>query len=179
MNHRLLIALPLAGLGALLLLLSAPGCGGSARVPTRTIRTPEPGMADQALYTSTTTTRQLPAGEPILATDFQLRPFRQWSESQAAADALGRIGPPAVPDLIAALQSTDPEVRLQAAQVLARMGSDARDAVPYLIRLLDDPDERIRKTAARTLGRVGPDAAPAVPALMRSLLQPTPAPPQQ
>jgi hypothetical protein len=177
MNRRLIIALPLAGLAALVLALSSPGCGGSSARPRKTIRTPEPGTDDPNLFVSTPA--PLPAAAPIPAAEFQLKPFNRWTESQAAADALGRIGPPAVPDLVAALQSTDPEIRLPAAQVLARMGSDARDAVPYLIPLLDDPDERIRKTAARTLGRIGPAAAPAVPALMRTLLQPDPAPPPQ
>jgi hypothetical protein len=106
-----------------------------------------------------------------------LKPFDEWSEQHAAADALGRIGPPAVPDLIQALRNRDPVVRKQAAEVLARMGSDAKPAVPDLVHLLDDEDESIRKEAARTLGRIGPDAAAAVPALMRTLLQPDPLPP--
>nr|WP_044181354.1 HEAT repeat domain-containing protein [Pirellula staleyi] len=105
---------------------------------------------------------------------FQLQPFEQWTEEQTATDALGRIGPPAIPALIQALRSQDPIVRRKAAEVLARMGSDAKEAVPDLIRLLDDPDPLIRKTAARTLGRIGPDAAPAIPALMRTLMQPAP-----
>ena len=177
MNRRLILVLPLVALGALLLALSTPGCGGSVATPRKKVRVPEPGQPDAATYISVP--GNPPTVAPIPVTEFQLQPFVQWTESHAAADALGRIGPPAVPQLVAALQSTDPEVRLQAAQVLARMGSDARDAVPYLIHLLDDPDERIRKTAARTLGRIGPEAAPAVPALMRTLLQPAPAPPQQ
>ena len=108
-----------------------------------------------------------------------IKPFEQWTEQQAAADALGRIGAAAVPHLIQALRSRDPLVRKQAAEVLARMGSDAREAVPDLIRLLDDEDESIRKAAARTLGRIGPDAAEAIPALMRNLQQPVPQPPTQ
>jgi HEAT repeat protein len=68
-------------------------------------------------------------------------------------------------------------VRLKAAEVLARMGTDAQPAAAELTRLLDDPDERIRKAAARALGMIGPAAADAVPALMRSLTQPEPLPP--
>lgn len=109
---------------------------------------------------------------------FQLLPFEMWTEEQAATDALGRIGPPAIPALIQALRSQDPLVRRKSAEVLARMGSDAKDAVPDLIRLLDDPDPLIRKTAARTLGRIGPDSAPAIPALMRTLMQPQPQAPR-
>jgi hypothetical protein len=100
-----------------------------------------------------------------------VRPYEQWTEQEAAADALGRIGARAIPYLQQALRSPDPLVKKQAAEVLARMGSDAKPAVNDLIPLLDDPDPEIRKVAARTLGRIGPDAAAAVPALMRTLIQ--------
>lgn len=147
-----------------------------------------PPLAQSEYITTTTPSAPVPpqaaapiprvAYDPVLVPQMPaIQPFEQWSEQQAAADALGRIGPPAVPQLIQALRNRDPLVRKEAAQVLARMGSDAREAVPDLMRLLDDEDETIRKTAARTLGRIGPDAAPAVPALMRTLLQPNPLPP--
>ena len=101
----------------------------------------------------------------------QIKPFDEWSEQEAAADALGRIGPAAVPSLIETLRDPDPKVRLKAIEVLARMGADAKDAVPELIRLLEDPDEEVRKAAIRTLGRIGPAAKDAVPALMQTLMQ--------
>jgi hypothetical protein len=157
----------------------AAGCGTRFTGPTKEIRTPEPAV----FYTSVQTTgevAQASYARPITPTEVpRLRPLAEWTEKDMAADALGRIGPPAVPALRQALQSTDPEVRLNAVQVLARMGPDAKDAVPDLVALLDDPDERIRKAAARTLGRIGPESAPAVPALMRSLLQAEPAPPPE
>jgi hypothetical protein len=174
MNRRAFRNLPLIALAGSVVCLVAAGCGSSVGKPTKKVRVPQPGTAVPATYTSA------PDALPLAthsSADYQLRPFGQWSEQQAAADALGRIGPPAVPQLVEALHSPDAEVRLQAAQVLARMGSDARDSVPHLVDLLDDPDERIRKTAARTLGRIGPDAGAAVPALMRTLLQPAPTPP--
>jgi hypothetical protein len=102
-----------------------------------------------------------------------IKPFPEWSEQEAAADALGRIGAAAVPALIDALHGSDPAVRIKATEVLGRMGADARDAVPHLVKLLDDPDEAVRKAATRTLGRIGPPADPAVPALVRTLLQPS------
>jgi HEAT repeat protein len=101
-----------------------------------------------------------------------LKPFSEWTEQDAAADALGRIGPAAIPALIGALGSPDASVRLKAIDVLGRMGSDAKDAVPQLLKLLDDPDETVRKAATRTLGRIGPEAQAAVPALVQTLLQP-------
>lgn len=99
------------------------------------------------------------------------------SEPQLAAEALSRIGPPAVPMLVEALRSPERTVRRQACAVLLRMGPDAKEAVPDLVRLLDDEDEEIRKSAAKALGGIGPDAAEAVPALMRTMLQAEPLPP--
>lgn len=93
------------------------------------------------------------------------------SERQLAADALARIGPPAVPMLVQSLKSSDLEVRRQACKVLMRMGPDAKEAVPELTNLLDDEDEELRRMAAIALGRIGPDAGDAVPALMRTLLE--------
>lgn len=93
------------------------------------------------------------------------------SEQELAAEALGRIGPPAVPMLQEALRSADPAVRHQALVVLLKMGPDAREAVPELVRLLEDDDEEIRRLAAKALGQIGPEAADAVPALMRQMLE--------
>jgi len=100
-----------------------------------------------------------------------LKPFEQWTEQDAARDALGRIGTAAVPALIEALRNLDPSVRLKAVEVLGRMGDDAAAAVPDLIKLLDDPDADVRKAATRTLGRIGPAAKSAVPALMQKLFE--------
>lgn len=98
------------------------------------------------------------------------------SEQQLAADALARIGPPAVPMLVQSLQSSDREARRQACEILMRMGPDAKEAVPELVKLLGDEDEELRRMAAIALGRIGPDAGEAVPALMRTLLEEEPVP---
>jgi HEAT repeat protein len=162
--------------------LAITGCFGPTH-PTKSIAT-SPGN-------STPDTPQASPGEPqyiyaearslqpvrtirdaqVVPAEHVLLPLDAWTEQQAAADALGRIGPPAVPPLVAALESSDPQARLRAAEVLARMGSDAKDAVPALTRLLDDPNESIRKAATRALGRIGPAAEEAVPALVRALLE--------
>lgn len=105
-----------------------------------------------------------------------MKPLARWTEQEVAAEALGRIGPSAVPDLIDATASPDATVRLKAVEVLGRMGEDAQEAVPRLMPLLDDRDPAVRKAAARTLGRIGPAAKDAVPALMRTLLEPPPKP---
>ena len=87
----------------------------------------------------------------------------------AAADALGRIGQPAVAALTSVLSDPDPVVRLQACRALAYMGSQAKDAVPYLTQALGDQNETVREQAAVALGQIGAPAAPAVPVLMLML----------
>jgi len=150
------------------------GCTDSD-TPTKVIASPEGGQpqllpAPAGVY-PTSAVAQASYGEPLVEA-VPIKPYAQWTEQEAAADALGRIGPAAVPALIEALRSPAAPARQKAAEVLGRMGTDAKEATPELIRLLDDPDEEVRKAATRTLGRIGPPASDAVPALMRSLLQP-------
>ena len=85
--------------------------------------------------------------------------------------ALGRIGRPAVPALIQALQSKDLEVRIFAVDALELMQDDATEAVPALIAALDAPSFVLRGQVVEVLGRIGPPAALAVPALKAKLSQ--------
>jgi hypothetical protein len=87
----------------------------------------------------------------------------------AAADALGRIGAPAVPALAGALSDSDAVVRLQACRALAYMGARASPAVPDLVQRLYDSEEAVRTQAANALGQIGEEARPAVPPLMEML----------
>src|SRR5438874_1399768 len=80
-----------------------------------------------------------------------------------AAIALGRIGPPAVEPLTAAL--ADPGVSREAAEALGRVGPAAAAAVPQLVRLLR-ADEAVSLAAAEALGKIG---AASVPALLDEL----------
>ncbi|HVX10313.1 MAG TPA: HEAT repeat domain-containing protein [Pirellulales bacterium] len=98
--------------------------------------------------------------------------FREWGVRETAADALARIGDPALPALIATLQDPDHSIRAQAARALARMGPKAAPAVPELIVALDDSNEEVRQGAARALGQIGADAEEAVPALIKALKDP-------
>jgi hypothetical protein len=180
---------PVLRLVAISLLLPA-GCAPGALGPTRKIEVPGGGppvltTAERAEKGLDPTKTQVSAVmrasyEEPLNEPQHLKRFNEWTEQEAAADALGRIGVAAVPSLVQALQSPDAAARRTAAEVLGRMGPDAADAVPQLVPLLDDPDPAVRKAAARTLGRIGPPAQDAIPALMRTLLQPPPqSPPPQ
>ncbi|MDX1948126.1 MAG: HEAT repeat domain-containing protein [Pirellulaceae bacterium] len=160
------------------MLIALAGCNGSSG-PVRQIELrPQPsGDVQPASFVSAEAPGLLP---PISAAPLagETRPFSEWTEQQAAADALARIGAPAVPRLAQLLGHADAEVRLQAATVLGRMGPDAQGAAIALTQLLADPDIRIRKAATRALGRIGPAAGDeAVAALMLSLEQGQPVAP--
>ncbi len=85
------------------------------------------------------------------------------------AGALGRIGKPAVPALIQALQGKDLELRIFATLALAAMRDEAGLTVPALIAALNEPTLALRYHVVETLGRIGPAAAPAVPVLKAKL----------
>ena len=66
-----------------------------------------------------------------------------------AGKALSQIGTPAVPQLIAHLQHTDPFVRGEAALAVGWIGSSARSAIPYLAQLVRGKKTRtLRDTPA-------------------------------
>ena len=161
--------------------LIVSGCSRAAQPPVKTIRSPAGG--NPVLTASERAERDIPREPAVSLASFEqplaaprppsLKPIGQWTEEETAADALSRIGAPAVPLLIQTLQRPDAEVRLKAIAILGRMGSGAKEAVPELVRLLNDPNEQIRKAAALTLGRIGPAAAEAAPALVQSLFAET------
>jgi HEAT repeat protein len=77
-----------------------------------------------------------------------------------AAEALAKIGTPAVPSLLAVLDHPDEDIRWKAAVTLGEIG-DTR-AIPPLVELLGDNDRFVRSRAAYALGLIG---IPAVEAL--------------
>ncbi len=83
-----------------------------------------------------------------------------------AAEALSKIGSPAVDDLVSVLSNPDEDVRWKAAIALGEIG-DAR-AVDPLIRLLGDEDRFVKSRAAYALGKIG---KPGVAALSRVLAE--------
>jgi HEAT repeat protein len=73
--------------------------------------------------------------------------------SRIAADGLARIGPPAVPALIAALQSGKILSRAGAARALSVIQPE--DAVPALCAALDDPSAIVTYYAEEALEQMG------------------------
>jgi hypothetical protein len=174
-------------LAAALATMLGPGCSRLAPKPTKQVQISgggPPVLTSLELPPQSPEASQNPASSQKLSlisqasyarpipNDQSVKPFVQWTEQDAAKDALGRIGAAAVPALVNALHDPDPAVRLKAIEVLGRMGDDAAPAVPDLIGLLNDANPDVQKAATRTLGRIGPAAKAAVPALMQKLFEP-------
>lgn len=89
----------------------------------------------------------------------------------ASYRALGRMGAPAVPSLVALLRDQEPAVAAPAADELFAMGTVAKDAVPALLQLLPDrnAESRTRGAAAAALGAVGAADGRTLPALLLAL----------
>jgi hypothetical protein len=89
----------------------------------------------------------------------------------AAADALARIGPPAVRRVSLLLQDPNPRVRERGAVILGKIGPEAKSTLNELIYLLNDSDPGVRVAAANALGSMGVDGAGAVPMLIEKVAQ--------
>jgi HEAT repeat protein len=80
---------------------------------------------------------------------------------QVEAEALVAMGVAAVPALVTALGDDDRALREAAAELLGRIGPPAREAVPALRRALQDAHSWVRDATARALQQIDPTAATA------------------
>ncbi len=150
----------------LLLIFTVSGCNWlTGAIPEPNVVKVQQLLADR----QSQTTMEQPTPSDKATSSEAIRSYPEWDLEQAAADALGRIGAPAVSELTRALRDIDPDRRQRAARILARIGPPAVAAVPELTKALQDADPLVRKLAARALGQVGPDAAVGVPALIELL----------
>lgn len=87
-----------------------------------------------------------------------------------ATDMLVEMGQVAmaVPPLMEALQAPDPNRRNKAANLLGRIGPEAKSSVGALTEALGDTNTQVRMSAARALGKIGPAARAAVPRLLET-----------
>jgi HEAT repeat protein len=86
-----------------------------------------------------------------------------------AGSALGNIGQPALPVLMAALTNRQFRVVTDAALALVELGTNARPAVPILLAQLEHPHWAYRQWAANVLGLLAIEPDTVVPALARLL----------
>lgn len=87
---------------------------------------------------------------------------------RVAAQALGKIGPRAVPALMEALENDNVLIREGAARALAEIGPQAGQAASLLLAATSDRD-RVRFRAAVALWKVDPQSKPLIPLLMAGL----------
>lgn len=73
---------------------------------------------------------------------------------QSAANALGQIGPAALPHLEPLLDSDGREIRMRAIYSIGRMGTAAKSMVPRMQALRSDPDIGVAQAAAVALLRI-------------------------
>ena len=88
---------------------------------------------------------------------------------EAAAHAIGLMGPEALPTLVGLLAHEDKYVRRNAVWALGKLGPLARPALGDLSRALKDPDPRTASGAAQALGGMGASGADAVPPLAEAM----------
>ncbi len=116
---------------------------------------------------------------------YRNRPTRYWSKALTSTDpatqaethqALNEGGKSAIPVLAEVLQKDDnAEARWKAADLLGRLGPDARQAPAALSSLssaLKDANPQVRAVAATALASVGPAGTEAIPALQELLATP-------
>jgi HEAT repeat protein len=96
---------------------------------------------------------------------------------RVAAEALGRIGPPAksaLGALLVAARDADAGTRQAVAGALAGIDREATSTVAVLAKMLRDPEASVRVAAAQALSRLGRSARPAAQALLRAQEDPDP-----
>lgn len=86
-------------------------------------------------------------------------PWNEYARS-AVADALGGIGPAAVPALAVLAAGDDPHFAREAIRVLGELGADAKPATPALAMALRNGSGSNRTAAADVLAALGPAAVP-------------------
>lgn len=92
-----------------------------------------------------------------------------------AAWALGEIGPAAkdaVPDLLRALASPDPVVRIDIIKSLRKIDQRTPEVISALIKSAQDPNPEIKEAAVWTLQWMAPESAPAAPVFQQLLTDP-------
>jgi len=105
-------------------------------------------------------------GEPAIPALMKALQDKNLLVRRSAAEALKQIGRPAIPALAKALKNSDANVRTMAAGALGSIGAEAKTALPQLVPLLQDSDADVRSNAAEALGGIGAEAKTALPQLV-------------
>lgn len=96
------------------------------------------------------------AAEAIAALAEVLRSDRI-QESEAAVDALAKIGPAALPMLVDGLADKRRAIRYACTQAIMSLGAEGKPAAPNLVKLLSDQELQVRAGAVHSLLAVAGD----------------------
>jgi HEAT repeat protein len=88
---------------------------------------------------------------------------------EAAAQAVGNMGPDALVTLTRMLTHHDKYVRRNAVWAMGKLGPLAKPALADLCATLKNSDPRTASGAAQAIGNMGPDGAEAIPALAEAM----------
>lgn len=106
---------------------------------------------------------------PILIESFSVE---NEDVARAVTSAFRRIGPEAVPLLVAQAKSDSAIVRARMLDALGAVGPDAKEAVPTVIAALADPDRDVQHRAVKALDALDESAADALPQLIGVMQNP-------
>jgi len=77
-----------------------------------------------------------------------------WHRSHDIASNSDLTKASAIPGLRKALKDNAPDVRMEAAMALGKIGANAREALPDLVAVLGDPMYKVREAAANAMERI-------------------------
>jgi hypothetical protein len=97
-----------------------------------------------------------------------IKDLRKKDTAKEASEKLAKIGNPAVPELIKALEGQNKYQKRYAAKALSEMGQLGADAIPALIKVLEDQDSHTREYAVESLGNMTDQAKQVLPILERT-----------
>jgi HEAT repeat protein len=140
--------------------LEQMGVDGKAAAPALTDLTLK-GEPLAAMALTTVAGREATAAIPLLT--------KVLMEGWDTAEALAKIGPPAVPRLLELLQTGKVSRRPLIVKTLGMIGAKHPDVVPTLIRILNDPTPAMRQAAIDALTGMSPKVHEVVPALSEKL----------
>ncbi|PYM16452.1 MAG: hypothetical protein DME18_01435 [Verrucomicrobia bacterium] len=102
-----------------------------------------------------------PPAKDALPSLRQIARGNDWEFSTFALSAIASIGPEEkdVHLLVAALRDAHPNVRIQAARGLAKLGVKAKEAAGLLRKALQDENEAVRRFASEAISKIDPDFA--------------------
>jgi HEAT repeats len=106
---------------------------------------------------------------PWIPIHFRPPAYRLHIRGMFGIRALGAVGKPAIPELVALLSSQDWTIRAWAAGALGKIGRDANAAMSNLTMSLGDKDEHVRQAACDALADIGVSKEVVLPALMPCL----------